>query len=281
MYYCLGEGDTALDRSRTSLEKWRKLGDKAGMALSLAWAGFLEQLQGQPGAGWTHRKKGVETALEVKDPRTIGIALYVGYTRPTSERTEALDREIVISALKDSIAELRKAGDLWGLGMALHGLGDILGFHQRVHEEQYEKARSCYLKALSLFHEPGEKWMIARTLKCMGDTLFLKGDIEESKKCPQQHAPHDPLPRNSPIQNGRCGRSRSGRNRNRPIFHLHAEFFDYYDHGTTLEPRHRVIDTIMQCQAQRGILEFSFRWPGKYMFHAHQAEFAELLFPMG
>jgi FtsP/CotA-like multicopper oxidase with cupredoxin domain len=59
-------------------------------------------------------------------------------------------------------------------------------------------------------------------------------------------------------------------------FHLHAEFFDYYDHGTTLEPTHRNVDTIMQCQAQRGILEFKFRWPGQYMFHAHQSEFAEL-----
>jgi FtsP/CotA-like multicopper oxidase with cupredoxin domain len=34
----------------------------------------------------------------------------------------------------------------------------------------------------------------------------------------------------------------------------------------------------MQCQAQRGILEFDFRGfePGHYMFHAHQSEFAEL-----
>ena len=45
-------------------------------------------------------------------------------------------------------------------------------------------------------------------------------------------------------------------------FHLHAEFFDYYDHGTTLEPTSRIIDTVMQAQAQRGILEFSYRWPG-------------------
>ncbi len=58
--------------------------------------------------------------------------------------------------------------------------------------------------------------------------------------------------------------------------HLHATFFDYYDHGTTLEPTLRVVDTIMQCQAQRGILEFTHRWPGTYMFHAHQAEFTEL-----
>ena len=59
-------------------------------------------------------------------------------------------------------------------------------------------------------------------------------------------------------------------------FHLHAEFFDYYDHGTTLEPTLRKVDTIMQVQAQRGILEFRYRWPGQYMFHAHVSEFAEL-----
>lgn len=61
-------------------------------------------------------------------------------------------------------------------------------------------------------------------------------------------------------------------------FHLHANFFNYYDHGTTLTPTHKTIDTVMQCQGQRGILEFSFAGfePGQYMFHAHQSEFAEL-----
>ena len=60
--------------------------------------------------------------------------------------------------------------------------------------------------------------------------------------------------------------------------HLHANFFDYYDHGTTLKPTHKIIDTVMLCQAQRGILEFSFKGfePGLYMFHAHQSELAEL-----
>jgi len=60
--------------------------------------------------------------------------------------------------------------------------------------------------------------------------------------------------------------------------HLHANFFDYYDHGTTLTPTLRTVDTVMQCQAQRGILEFSFKEheTGLYMFHAHQSEFAEL-----
>lgn len=61
-------------------------------------------------------------------------------------------------------------------------------------------------------------------------------------------------------------------------FHLHANFFNYYDTGTTLTPTQRTVDLIMQCQAQRGILEFSFaeHEPGMYMFHAHQSEFTEL-----
>jgi FtsP/CotA-like multicopper oxidase with cupredoxin domain len=62
--------------------------------------------------------------------------------------------------------------------------------------------------------------------------------------------------------------------------HIHANFFDYYDHGTTLTPTLKTVDTIMQCQAQRGIIEVSFAdedfEPGMYMFHAHQSEFTEL-----
>jgi FtsP/CotA-like multicopper oxidase with cupredoxin domain len=58
-------------------------------------------------------------------------------------------------------------------------------------------------------------------------------------------------------------------------FHLHANFFNYYPTGTSLTPS-EYTDTIMQTQAQRGILEFSYKFPGLYMFHAHNTEFAEL-----
>ena len=58
-------------------------------------------------------------------------------------------------------------------------------------------------------------------------------------------------------------------------FHLHANFFHYYPTGTSLIPS-EFTDTIIQGQAQRGILEFAYRYPGMYMFHAHVTEFAEL-----
>jgi FtsP/CotA-like multicopper oxidase with cupredoxin domain len=58
-------------------------------------------------------------------------------------------------------------------------------------------------------------------------------------------------------------------------FHLHANFFHYYPTGTSLTPA-ELTDTIIQGQAQRGILEFKYDYPGMYMFHAHVTEFAEL-----
>jgi len=58
-------------------------------------------------------------------------------------------------------------------------------------------------------------------------------------------------------------------------FHTHANFFNYYPTGTSLEPA-EFTDTIMQAQGQRGIVEMRFPFPGKFMFHAHKSEFAEL-----
>lgn len=58
-------------------------------------------------------------------------------------------------------------------------------------------------------------------------------------------------------------------------FHLHANFFHYYPTGTSLKPN-EFTDTIALMQGQRGILEFRYKYPGRYMFHAHKTEFAEL-----
>jgi len=58
-------------------------------------------------------------------------------------------------------------------------------------------------------------------------------------------------------------------------FHLHGMFFDAYRPGTRREPSEHT-DTVTLCQGERVILETTFRYPGDYMFHAHQSEFAEL-----
>jgi FtsP/CotA-like multicopper oxidase with cupredoxin domain len=58
-------------------------------------------------------------------------------------------------------------------------------------------------------------------------------------------------------------------------FHTHANFFDYYPTGTKLEPS-EFTDTKVFGQGERGIMEFRYRFPGRFMFHAHVSEFAEL-----
>jgi FtsP/CotA-like multicopper oxidase with cupredoxin domain len=57
-------------------------------------------------------------------------------------------------------------------------------------------------------------------------------------------------------------------------FHLHANFFQVYRTGRSLTPSEET-DVITMGTAERHILEFSFRYPGKYMFHPHQDAIAE------
>jgi manganese oxidase len=57
--------------------------------------------------------------------------------------------------------------------------------------------------------------------------------------------------------------------------HIHANFFHLFRTGTSLEP-HDFTDTISMGQAERHMIEFTYRNPGTFMFHAHQTEFVEL-----
>ncbi len=58
-------------------------------------------------------------------------------------------------------------------------------------------------------------------------------------------------------------------------FHLHGNFFRLYRTGTRLD-QYEFTDTVMLCQGERAVLEFAYKFPGKFLFHAHQSEFAEL-----
>lgn len=57
-------------------------------------------------------------------------------------------------------------------------------------------------------------------------------------------------------------------------FHLHANLFQVYPTGRTLKPAFET-DVITMGTAERHILEFKYRFPGKYMFHPHQDAIAE------
>jgi len=56
--------------------------------------------------------------------------------------------------------------------------------------------------------------------------------------------------------------------------HLHGNLFDYYPTGTN-RLSSTYTDVITFSQGERGIMEFNYTYPGKYLFHAHKTEFAE------
>ncbi len=57
-------------------------------------------------------------------------------------------------------------------------------------------------------------------------------------------------------------------------FHLHGNMYQIYRSGTSLKPS-EYTDMVTMSQGERGILEFSYKYDGQYMFHAHKTEFAE------
>jgi manganese oxidase len=57
-------------------------------------------------------------------------------------------------------------------------------------------------------------------------------------------------------------------------FHLHGNLYQLYRSGTSLIPS-EYTDMVTMSQGERGILEFNYKYPGLYMFHAHKTEFAE------
>jgi manganese oxidase len=58
-------------------------------------------------------------------------------------------------------------------------------------------------------------------------------------------------------------------------FHLHGDMFTYIPGGTQYEAA-EMNDIVELGQANRGIIEFNYDNPGKYMFHAHVQEFTDL-----
>ena len=57
-------------------------------------------------------------------------------------------------------------------------------------------------------------------------------------------------------------------------FHLHGNLYQYYPTGTDIVPS-TFTDMITLSQTERGIMEFQYKYPGKYLFHAHKVEFSE------
>ncbi len=57
--------------------------------------------------------------------------------------------------------------------------------------------------------------------------------------------------------------------------HVHGAMFDYYSAGTNKTADY-LTDIVTLTKGDRGIMEFTYDYPGTYMFHAHQTLFTDL-----
>ena len=57
--------------------------------------------------------------------------------------------------------------------------------------------------------------------------------------------------------------------------HVHGAMFDYYSAGTNKTADY-LTDIVTLSQGDRGIMEFTYAYPGTYMLHAHQTLFTDL-----
>ena len=57
--------------------------------------------------------------------------------------------------------------------------------------------------------------------------------------------------------------------------HIHGNMFRLFRTGTSLT-NSELTDIVTMGQGERAVLEFAYKFPGQFMFHAHQSEFAEL-----
>jgi FtsP/CotA-like multicopper oxidase with cupredoxin domain len=57
--------------------------------------------------------------------------------------------------------------------------------------------------------------------------------------------------------------------------HVHGAMFDWYTAGTD-ETADFLTDIVTLAEGDRGIMEFTYDFPGTYMFHAHQTLFTDL-----
>ncbi len=57
--------------------------------------------------------------------------------------------------------------------------------------------------------------------------------------------------------------------------HVHGAMFDWYSAGTN-NTANFLTDIVTLAKGDRGIMEFTYAYPGTYMFHAHQTLFTDL-----
>jgi len=156
-----------------SLNLWRELGNKRGIANALGILGDTCLLQAHYAAAQVAYEEGLALFQEIGDKRGIAsmltnlgnVANYTGEYATARRHQEA------------SVAIFQELGDKVGLVIALNNLGVVA-------EQQGDNfaARRFYEESIATAHELGEKNMVAYALNSLAHVVYLQGDAHEAQR---------------------------------------------------------------------------------------------------
>ena len=159
-----GNYDRTLELTEEALALSRKLGDKKGIATSLAFIGAARYFQGEFELGRELLEHSLALGREVGDKWIIATSLRVlGVTV-----NQLGDHAKAMELLEESLAVYREMEDKLGIAYLLRNMGLVplkLG--------DYERAAALCEESLALSHEIGDKWSIAWALEELGAVAIL------------------------------------------------------------------------------------------------------------
>jgi len=169
----ISQGDYVIACSllQESVDTWRNVGDKEGLAYALSDLGIAAVNQGELLMGRTLIEEAVALFRDMRNNWGLAFAL----DRLADAKTFLSDAEGATALYAESLTLYRELGDKWGITRELRDLGDRL-----LRLGEYRSAQAMLEEALAIGREIGNTLWIALLARTLGDTLLLQCEFAQA-----------------------------------------------------------------------------------------------------
>jgi predicted ATPase len=154
-----GDFKTSARLNGQSLEIYRQLGDRKGVAAQLGYIGIELKRVGNMAAARPYYEQSLAACRQLEDPAAIARALSNYAEFVAAEGEYALARCL----LEEALSIFRTLKDMSGIAWSLNHLGDV-AFDER----SFAEASRFYHDAYDVFHSVGDRWGMARSHADLG-----------------------------------------------------------------------------------------------------------------
>jgi len=169
----LGEFEVALQYLEKSLELYRALNDRQGLALVLNTLGTVMASQGKYLQAIAYIQETITMRRDLQDKRGLAASLCIlGAVYAAQDNFDA-----AMKYYQEALGLLRQLGDRRTLGQLLNNMGFLW-----IHRGDNNKASDLIEEALTTLRELDDKSGIAASLNQLGDLAIARGDYFQARK---------------------------------------------------------------------------------------------------